>query len=61
MRTMPHENWLELSDTGKHLARMAVMEPGATTPQLLPHEWEGKAIPDRRQRWQDHLQKTSKL
>ena len=61
MRTMPYENWIELSETGKHLARHTVLEKGATPPQLLPHEWEGKAIPDRRKAWAVHLQKAAKI
>lgn len=61
MRTMPHENWMELSATAKHLARHTVLEKGAIPPQLLPHEWEGKAIPDRRKAWAALLLKASKI
>jgi ectoine hydroxylase-related dioxygenase (phytanoyl-CoA dioxygenase family) len=59
MRTMPFENWLELSETGKHLARFTVLEKDETPPQLFPHEWEGKAIPDRRAQWQQQQQRES--
>jgi hypothetical protein len=55
MRTMPYENWLELSEVGQHLSRFAVLPEGETPPQLFAHEWEGKAIPDRRGKWSHFL------
>ena len=57
MRTMPYENWLELSKVGKHLSRFVVLPKGETPPQLFSHDWEGKAIPDRRDRWNAFLRK----
>lgn len=51
MRTMPYENWLELSQVAQHLSRFVVLPEGETPPQLFPHAWEGKAIPDRRDKW----------
>ena len=59
MRTMPYENWLELSKVGKHLSRFVVLPKRETPPQLLPHDWEGKAIPDRRDRWNTFLRKAN--
>ena len=47
-RTLTHENWLGLSAHGRHVCRHIKLAPGETPPQLLPHTWEGKQIPDRR-------------
>ena len=42
-RTMPHENWLELSEKGRHVCRFVKCEEEELAPQLRQRSKENKS------------------